>query len=79
VWRGRTRLWPLSRQSFPNANSAEITANGSVAKFLVFGGSRDAAEVADGRGGALDDVKSVHFPKEAVFYAVFFYMRYSGS
>jgi transposase-like protein len=37
------------------------------------------AEVADERGGAMVDFKGVHFPKEAILYAVFFYLRYPGS
>ncbi len=30
-------------------------------------------------GGVMVDFKGVHFPKEAILYAVFFYLRYFGS
>jgi transposase-like protein len=35
--------------------------------------------MADERGGTMADFKGVHFPKEAILYAVFFYLRYPGS
>jgi putative transposase len=34
--------------------------------------------VAAERGGAIVDFKGVHFPKEAILYVVFFYLRYPG-
>jgi transposase-like protein len=34
--------------------------------------------MADERGAAMVDFKDVHFPKEAILYAVFFYLRYPG-
>jgi hypothetical protein len=57
---------------------------GSFANFFDFRrvrlrGSNFAAEVADERGGAMVDFKGIHFPKEAISYAVFFYLRYPRS